>query len=170
MPPPTNPHPSQNLNFYKSSTYPAPRKGKSTYKDESSQTILSTTRSDHESESIMVRKGKGQAMSYEEKEERDRVVAMLRSWEMCAVLGEEMGEHTTTRLRLQKRLIGIEEDDTADHSKDDQDLRTAHLTKISEKRRREEDERRRPPSGNDLGSGKRVPFSGSNHHGSYGHG
>lgn len=40
----------------------------------------------------MVRKGKGQAMSYEEKEERDRVVAMLRSWEMCAVLGEEMGE------------------------------------------------------------------------------
>lgn len=83
--PPTTPHPN---NKHKSSAMTNSQKGKSTAQ---TSTKSKTTLLNGETEPP-TRKFGNQALSYEEREERDRTVAMLRSWEMCAVMGEEDAE------------------------------------------------------------------------------
>lgn len=97
---PQTPHPNHNIHFQKSSTIINSQKGKSKSNGQNNthQSHISSN-SDEGSESA-VRKGKSQAMSYEEREERDHVAAMLRSWEMCAVLGEENGEVCILHFRM----------------------------------------------------------------------
>ncbi|KAI4172626.1 MAG: hypothetical protein LQ343_003473 [Gyalolechia ehrenbergii] len=84
--PPTTPHPN---NKHKSSAMTNSQKGKSTAQ---TSTKSKTTLLNGETEPP-TRKFGNQALSYEEREERDRTVAMLRSWEMCAVMGEEDAEN-----------------------------------------------------------------------------
>ncbi|KAL9002642.1 MAG: hypothetical protein Q9188_004442 [Gyalolechia gomerana] len=161
--PPTTPHPN---NKHKSSAMTNSQKGKSTAQ---TSTKSKTTLLNDETEPP-TRKFGNQALSYEEREERDRTVAMLRSWEMCAVMGEEDAESVPqTRLRLQKRLIGIEGDAPLDEGEDNDTRSDRKHTESTESCRRHEDGRKRPPASVDRGTGKKVSSAGGHHHGGYGH-
>ncbi|KAL8720140.1 MAG: hypothetical protein Q9225_002955 [Loekoesia sp. 1 TL-2023] len=120
-------------------------------------------------ETDTAKKRKGEDLLNEEKEERERAAAMLGSWEMCAWMGGANGESIPqTRLRLQKRLIGIEEDTSPDEWDDNEARSDRRISELAETRR-EHNTRKRPSasgSGSDWGS---KNGSSTSYHGQHGH-
>ncbi|KAI4124053.1 MAG: hypothetical protein LQ338_005007 [Usnochroma carphineum] len=80
---------------------------------------ISTTSKGKEKEDDVEKKRVREDLSFEERQERERAAAVLGSWERCAWVGEGRGESIPqTRLRLQKRMIGIEDDSSMDEGTD----------------------------------------------------